>query len=430
MICSNADFNSADSMKILFVHQNFPGQFRYSATALAVDKANQVVALCINPPGYPTPGVAVVRYGIKRAPAKDVSPLLADFQTKTLRGEAAAAAALELKKKGFNPDVIVVHPGWGEQMFLKDVWPQAKMLAFMEFFYRSEGLDTNFDPEFSADSVSTRTRTRAKNTNHLVALDGADWAYSPTHWQKSALPPLYHPMTSVIFDGIDTNFIVPNSQATFTLPDGRVVKAGDEVLTFVNRNLEPYRGFHIFMRALPAIQKARPEAITLIVGGDEVSYGAMPKQGKNWREVMLKEVGDQLDMSRIAFLGRIPYPAYRSLIQVSRVHAYLTYPFVLSWSMLESLAAECLVIGSSTPPVKEVLRDGENGLLVDFFDTYAWVKSISHALERPGDYTPLRGAAREGILKEYDLNTICLPRQLRLITALAAGETADGLMRI
>ena len=414
-------------MKILFVHQNFPGQFRYSATVLAANTANQVVALCINAPSYPTPGVTVVRYGVKRLPAKDISPLLADFQTKTLRGEAAAAAALELKKKGFNPDIIVVHPGWGEQMFLKDVWPQAKMLAFMEFFYRSEGLDTDFDPEFSTDSISSRTRTRAKNTNHLMAFDTADWAYSPTHWQKSSLPKLYQPTTSVIFDGIDTAFIVPDDQAILTLPDGRTVKAGDEVLTFVNRNLEPYRGFHIFMRALPAIQRARPNAITLIVGGDEVSYGSMPKEGKNWREVMLKEVGDQLDMSRIAFLGRIPYPTYRSLIQVSRVHAYLTYPFVLSWSMLESLAAECLVIGSSTPPVKEVLRDGENGLLVDFFDVDGWVQSISKALERPGDYSPLRTAARQDILNTYDLNTICLPRQIKLLKALAAGENAAAL---
>ena len=414
-------------MKILFVHQNFPGQFRYSATVLAANTANQVVALCINAPSYPTPGVTVVRYGVKRLPAKDISPLLADFQTKTLRGEAAAAAALELKKKGFNPDIIVVHPGWGEQMFLKDVWPQAKMLAFMEFFYRSEGLDTDFDPEFSTDSISSRTRTRAKNTNHLMAFDTADWAYSPTHWQKSSLPKLYQPTTSVIFDGIDTAFIVPDDQAILTLPDGRTVKAGDEVLTFVNRNLEPYRGFHIFMRALPAIQRARPNAITLIVGGDEVSYGSMPKEGKNWREMMLKEVGDQLDMSRIAFLGRIPYPTYRSLIQVSRVHAYLTYPFVLSWSMLESLAAECLVIGSSTPPVKEVLRDGENGLLVDFFDVDGWVQSISKALERPGDYSPLRTAARQDILNTYDLNTICLPRQIKLLKALAAGENAAAL---
>jgi glycosyltransferase involved in cell wall biosynthesis len=417
-------------LNILFVHQNFPGQFRYSASALAEDKSNRVIALGINPAAYPTPGVAYGRYTIKRRPTEGVSPLLQDFQTKTIRGEAAAAAAVELKRGGFNPDVIVVHPGWGEQMFLKDVWPEVPMLAFMEFFYRSEGLDTNFDPEFASESLMARARTRIKNANHLMALDAADWCYSPTHWQRSALPEISQAKTSVIFDGIDTDFIVPDSAASFTLPDGRALRAGDEVLTFVNRNLEPYRGFHTFMRALPAIQKERPDAITLIVGGDEISYGAMPKDGKNWREVMLREVGDRLDLSRIAFLGRIPYPEYRKLLQVSRVHAYLTYPFVLSWSMLESLAAECLVIGSSTPPVKEVLEDGKNGLLVDFFDIEGWASTISKALARPSQFDPLRKQARRDILARYDLKAICLPRQLRLIKALANREPATVLSAI
>ncbi len=416
-------------MDILFAHQNFPGQFRHSATALAADKGNRVLALGVNPQGYPTPGVAYGRYPIRRKPA-EVAPLMVDFQSKVIRGEAAAAAASALKDKGFEPDVIVVHPGWGEQLFLKDVWPKARMLAFMEFFYRPEGLDTNFDPEFAVDSVGFRARTRIKNANNLLALDCADWCYSPTSWQRSSLPTAYLPKTSVIFDGIDTGFITPDPAATFRLPDGRELKAGDEVLTFVNRNLEPYRGFHTFMRMLPAIQKARPGAVTLIVGGDDVSYGAAPKQGGTWRDLMLREVGDRLDLGRIAFLGRIPYESYRRLLQVSRVHVYLTYPFVLSWSMLEALAAECLVIGSSTPPVKEALRHGDNGLLADFFDIEGWVRIVTKALADPAAFAPLRKAARAGVIRDYDLKTICLPRQLKLIGALATGASVKDLAAI
>jgi glycosyltransferase involved in cell wall biosynthesis len=400
-------------MNILFVHQNFPGQFRHSATALAADKRNTVVALCINPPAYATPGVTVARYPVRRKPVEGLSPYLADIQSKVLRGEAAAAAALELKKKGFNPDIIIVHPGWGEQMFLRDIWPSARVLSFMEFFYRSEGLDTNFDPEFAANDIGARLRTRAKTFNLVLALEGTDWSYSPTRWQRSSLPTAHQARTSVIFDGIDTEFITPDPKAVFALPDGRSVKQGDEVLTFVNRNMEPYRGFHVFMRTLPAIQKARPDAITLIVGGDDVSYGAKPAGGGSWKDVMLKEVGEKLDMSRIAFLGRIPYGDYRTLLQVSRVHAYLTYPFVLSWSMLESLAAECLVVGSATPPVQEALRHGENGLLVDFFDIGGF-----------------RKAARAGVLADYDLKAVCLPRQLKLIEAVAAGRSDNELAAI
>jgi glycosyltransferase involved in cell wall biosynthesis len=407
-------------MKILFVHQNFPGQFRYSASALAGDSRNQVIALSINPPAYPTPGVTIVSYKPRRNSAKDIHPLAADFETKVIRGEAAAGAAIELRTKGFIPDIIIAHPGWGEHMFLKDIWPKARMLLFLEFFYRAEGYDYAFDPEFSRDSLQGRTRLRAKNANLLTGFDVMDWGYSPTQWQKSSLPARFHDQVSVIFDGIDTAFITPDAAAVFELPDGRSVRQGDEVLTFVNRNMEPYRGFHIFMRALTAIQKARPNAVTLIVGGEEVSYGAKPLEGGNWKDVMLKQVGDKLDLSRIVFLGRIPYPAYRQVLRVSRAHAYLTYPFVLSWSMLESMAAENLVIASATPPVTEVIRTGENGILVDFFDVDDWARKIARALEKPQDYVDMRKKARADILAKYDLQTICLPEQLKLIRRVAA----------
>ncbi len=406
-------------MKILFVHQNFPAQFRHTASALAADQGNQVVALTINPPAYPTPGVNVVRYQPKRGSTKSIHPLAADFETKVIRGEAAAHAALELSKRGFKPDVVVVHPGWGEHLFLKDVWPDARFLVFLEFYYQAKGYDYAFDPEFSHPSLQGRARLRTKNASLLGSLDIMDRGLSPTHWQKSSMPRAYQDRISVIFDGIDTGYISPDAAATFTLPDGRNVRHGDEVLTFVNRNMEPYRGFHVFMRALPAIQKARPEAITLIVGGEDVSYGARPADGGSWKDVMLREVGDRLDMSRIVFLGKIPYADYRQLLRVSRVHAYLTYPFVLSWSMLESMAAECLVIASATPPVTEVIKTGENGILVDFFDIGDWSRKISRALAKPGEYLDIRRQARRTIVERYDLGTVCLPAQLKLIRQVA-----------
>jgi glycosyltransferase involved in cell wall biosynthesis len=419
------------AVKTLFVHQNFPGQFRHVAAALAADKANQTVALCINEPKLKLEGLTTARYVVKRKPVAGISPYAVDFESKVLRAEACAHAAMELKRRGFSPDVMVVHPGWGEHMFLKDIWPDTKLLMFMEFFYNTTGYDSHFDPEFPAQASIANASLRSKNANLLTALDIMDWAYVPTQWQKSALPDVYHPRTSVIFDGINTNYITPDVQAVFTLPDGRSVKVGDEVLTFINRNLEPYRGFHVFMRALPAIQKARPEAITLIVGGNDVSYGSRPHAGAygaatSWKEVMLREVGDQLDMSRIVFLGKIPYDQYRQLLRVSRAHVYLTYPFVLSWSMLESMAAECLVIGSTTPPVLEVLEPGRTGLGVDFFDVEGWVKTVTKALARPDDYRDLRTAAREHIVGNYDLRAVCLPAQMALLLRLVEGRVPAG----
>jgi glycosyltransferase involved in cell wall biosynthesis len=415
-----------EAMKILFVHQNFLGQFRHLATELAREPGNQTVSLSITPPKFEVPGLRTATYKPARGQGRDTAPLALDFEAKVIRAEACANAALALKQQGFLPDVIVAHPGWGEHMFLRDVWPQARILMFLEFFYRPTGLDVGFDSEFEGDEVQKFARLRSKNANLLTALDIMDWGYSPTHWQRNALPEVHRPRTSVIFDGIDTEFITADTEARFDLPDGRSVKAGYEVLTFINRNLEPYRGFHVFMRALPAIQQARPAAITLIVGGEGVSYGAPPKEGGSWKDVMLREVGDRLDMSRIVFLGNLPYAAYRQLLRVSRAHAYLTYPFVLSWSALEAMAAECLLVGSRTGPVTEMVSHGETGLLVDFFDIDGWVETLTAALARPQDYAPLRTAARRHVLANYDLRTICLPKQLGLVGALAAGRMPAG----
>jgi glycosyltransferase involved in cell wall biosynthesis len=163
--------------------------------------------------------------------------------------------------------------------------------------------------------------------------------------------------------------------------DGPEIAAGDEIVTYVARSLEPYRGFRTFMRSLPAILAARPKARVLIVGGDGVSYGAPPTGPLNYREQMLQELGDSLDLSRVHFLGKVSYEAFIRLLQVSRVHVYLTYPFVLSWSMLEAMSAGCLVVGSRTPPVEEVIQHGANGLLVDFFSPAEVAQRVVEALE-------------------------------------------------
>lgn len=412
-------------MKVLFVHQNGLGQFRHMAQALGAARQHQVISLSINQPVVSPPGVALARYKVARGNTAGLPGAIADLEAKVIRGEACARAAMELRQRGFRPDIILCHPGWGEHIYLRDVWPEAKLLMFMEFFYRMTGRDTGFDLEFDRAPDALSSSLRLKNANLLMALDVMDWAYSPTHWQKSALPEVHHDRTSVIFDGIDTGYITPDEAATFTLPDGRELKAGDEVLTFVNRNMEPYRGFHVFMRALPEIQKARPDAITVIVGGDGVSYGAKPRDAASWKEKLLAEVGDRLDMRRLVFTGPLPYGQYRQLLRVSRAHAYLTYPFVLSWSMLESMAAECLVVGSTTPPVLEVLEPGVTGLGVDFFDIAGWSRTLSDALARPGDYVPLRKAAREKIVRDYDLATICLPKQMKMLDDLVAGRVPD-----
>jgi glycosyltransferase involved in cell wall biosynthesis len=401
-------------MKVLFVHQNFPGQFLHLAPELT-RRGHEVRMLtdAANKRIFATEGF---RYKFDAAPVDSAATRLGrNYTTMSDRGVVVARACLQLREKGYVPDVIFGHSGWGETLFLKEVWPEAKLIVYAEFYYRGRGADVGFDPEFSAQNFDQVMIAQGRTAHLGQALLHADAGLSPTKWQASTYPAALRERIRVIFDGVDTAVMRPDDQAQVTLPNGKIVKAGDEVLTFVNRNLEPYRGYHIFMRALPAVMRERPEAQVVIVGGDEVSYGAAPKGAKGWKDTFLNEVKDQLDLSRVHFMGKVPYPTFVSLMQVSRAHAYLTYPFVLSWSMLESMAAGAHVVGSDTAPVRELIRDGQNGTLVDFFDVKGWSKALVKALARPEKFSDLRRAARQTILEGYDLRSVCLPAMVEYV---------------
>lgn len=329
--------------------------------------------------------------------------------------------AERLHRVGYRPDIVCCHPAWGEGLYLRDIWPDTVLLYFCEFFYHAHGYDSDFDPEFPL-GLDGRLRTRTRNAVHLLSLDAADWGISPTRWQQSSMPAQYRPRISVIFDGVDTAALTPVPDARLEIGEGVVLDSSAEVITFVNRNLEPYRGYHVFMRALPRLLAARPKAHAVIIGGDGVSYGAAPPPGQSYKQRYLDEVKDALDLSRVHFLGRVPYPRYLEVLRASSVHVYLTYPFVLSWSLIEAMSAGCAVVASATAPVKEVVRDGENGLLFDFFDGEALVDRVGAVLDDPQRLAPMRAAARRTAIEHYDLATVCLPRQLRLIQALVRGE--------
>lgn len=401
------------TQKFLFIHQNFPGQFVHIATEL-VRLGHEAVALGIK--GRAVAGVKFLRYQPKAPERVSGVEAAVDFETKIVRGVACAQVMAKLKSSGFTPDVVVAHPGWGEALFCKDVWPAARLVMFAEFFYGTAGTDYNFDPEFTADTLASRMRLRLKNSVHLHALHAADAIYAPTQWQASQLPPDYRAKTHVIFDGIDTQHVKPNAQASIHLQrEGVTLNSQSEVITFVNRNLEPYRGFHIFMRALPEILRQRPKAHVLIIGRDDVSYGSPPKTGGTWRQVMLAEVGAQLPMARVHFFGGLAFDDYLRVMQLSSCHAYLTYPFVLSWSCLEAMSAGRVVVASRTGPVEEVIEHGKNGLLFDFFDVAALSRQVIEVLSKPKAFATLGSNARKTVLERYDLKSKCLPELLKLL---------------
>lgn len=403
-------------MKILFVHQNFPGQFPHLAPALAA-RGHQVLALTDEKNQRPSP-VSTVRY--KTPEAVQVNGFGRSYATHAERGYLAARGARALRDRhGFTPDLIIGHTGWGETLFLREIWPDAKLLVYAELLYRTRGHDVGFDPELQQDSDEARMLAIARSAHLIQGIVQADAAISPTAYQAGSFPPELRGKITVIHDGIDTAKVCPNPQAVMTLPGGRVLRAGDEVLSYVSRSLEPYRGFHIFMRALPGVLDARPQAQAVIVGAEGVSYGSVPKDGGSWKARMLAELGDRLDLSRVHFLGRVAYDDYLSLIQLARVHCYLTYPFVLSWSLTEAMAAGGYVVASDTEPVRELIRDGQNGRLVPFFDVPALSAALIRGLAGDPEADRLRRAARQTITDGYDLHSHSLPRQIEWVESHA-----------
>ena len=360
-------------------------------------------------------GVDLLRYNMGDYDVSATHPFARRFDVECHRAEQVLYLLSYLATSGFKPDIIMAHPGWGETLPLRTIFKDARILLYCEFFYGMEGRDVGFDLEFPEIGTDGQVALHLKNASTLLALADCDFGVSPTAWQRATFPDKYREQISVIHEGIDVDIFKPDPDAAFHLSSGRTLRRSDEVVTFVARNLEPLRGYHIFMRALPRILAKRPRAEIVVIGGDGVSYGASPPLEMTWKSIFFNEVADKVDQRRIHFTGRLPYQEYLSALQISSAHVYLTYPFVLSWSMLEAMSTGCLVIGSDTPPVREVLHDNENGILVPFFDIEQIAERVVEALAYPRSFSEIRVKARQTIIDHYDLAHICLPKMVAFI---------------
>ena len=402
-------------MRILFVHRTMPGPFGHLIQHLPRDGQHQV-ACVTGQADFRPPGVGRVIYEVPEATIPP-DPFMSPLEAAVRHGVQVAKACEALRTNGYRPDLIVAHPECGESLYLKDVYPDVPVLVYCAFFHHARGAGVNFDPADQQDLMADCV-TRTRNAHQLLALDSADWGYSPTQWQRSRFPRDWQQRISVAFDGIDTDAIQPDPEAVVALSDGTELRAGQEIVTYAAKGLEPYRGFPQFFRALPAILAARPDAQVVIVGNDATIHGKPPSGGGTWRGRLQQEVS--VDPRRVHFLGRVAREDYWRLLRVSAVHVYLTVPSALSRSMIEAMAAGCLVVGSATPPVREVIEHGRNGLLVDFFDPGGIAEAVIRVLGDPEGVRFLRQAARWTALERYALE-VCLPRQVSLLERVAQG---------
>jgi glycosyltransferase involved in cell wall biosynthesis len=409
---------------VLFVHTNFPGQYKLLARHLARSPSYRVAAIG-SQTASEIDGVALHRYSLPEPGVRDVHSFAARFDGECRRAEQVTYSATILKLGGFSPRIIFAHPGWGETLPLREIFPDAKICVYCEFYYRTDGADVGFDREFPRFGVDGLVRIKARNAATLLALADADAAVAPTHWQKGLFPAEFQSKIQVIHDGIDVNPARAAKTPFVHASLGAPLTKADAVVTYVARSLEPYRGFHVFMRALPELLRRSPKAQICIAGDDGVSYGSPPEGAATWKQAMLRELQGQLDMSRVHFVGTLPHAQFQSLLSISRAHIYLTYPFVLSWSLLEAMGSGCVVIASNTDPVAEVITDGSNGLLVDFFDHAQLVDKVSEVIAAPERFTGMGVRARASALN-YSFDRSSRPRLERLMRDLLEGATAHG----
>jgi glycosyltransferase involved in cell wall biosynthesis len=414
-------------MKILFVHQNFPGQYRELFSWLRAQGGHELVFLTQRKDAPEIEGARIVQYASHHKPGKDSYALTQYWEECAGNGFGCAQAAEKLKAEGFTPDIILGHVGWGELTFLKQVWGDVPIIGYFEYYFLAKGGSVGFDPEFPASPHAPFTM-HARNAVNFANIQTVDLGHSPTEWQRDTFPHAFRDKIYVKHDGIRTDKLKPDPDASVMLRRlGRSVTREDEIFTYMARNMEPTRGFHAFMRALPHILDARPNARALIIGGNDTSYGKKSSAAGGYRAEMEREVGDRVDWSRVHFLGRVPYADYQQIIQVSRCHIYLTVPFVLSWSLLEAMSMGATIVASDVAPVREAINHGDTGLLADFFKPEDIARKVVDVLERPGTYAHLGPNARAHVRRTHDFTKVCLPEHLRQMNGLVPADKRIAL---
>lgn len=401
-------------MRILFIHKNFPAQFGAWGQWLAAQGHNVVFAT--ERTDARSTAFQVVTYKPHRAPTDGIHHYLAGTEAGILASQGLVRTALAMTAKGYRPDVVIAHSGWGGGTFVKDIWPACRYIPYFEWYYHWPPQDATAHDDYGDNTLDRAMRCRGRNLPFLMDFDAADAVLCPTRFQASQFPDWMGAKLHVSHDGIDTDLHAPGPRNTDLLDD-LAIPHDAEIMTWITRGMEPARGFPEMMGALATLQKSRPNLHAIIVGEDRVAYGARG-DAISWKQKMLD--AHDLDTSRLHFTGLVPRPRMIEILRLGHLHLYLTAPFVLSWSFLEAMACGCLLVASDCAPVREFLDDGKTGLLTDMNDPHDLSAMIARALDEQDALSPLRHAAREAIVSRLDAKTIAYPERQRFLDRVLA----------
>lgn len=404
-------------MRVLLLHPNFPGQFRQLAPALKA-AGHAVVGVGAREEPWADTGVAYHSCG--GTPHHDLRLHNPEMRltAQLAHGRRVAGTLRELRDGGWHPDVVLVHPFWGDVLFLDDVFPEVPLVALLELDFQGLNLES-FDPEFGKTAEGDFGANLAlRQWADQMAIRRMQQGVTATAFQRSSFPSWQQPRIEVIHEGVDLAQCRPDPLARITLPNGLCLQRGDPVVSFGSRSLEPLRGIASFLRCLPMLQQGQPNLQVVVVGQDGHSYGPPPPPGvASWKELLMRELGDRVNWNQVHFTGHLPYEQLLRLFQVTQAHVYLTYPYVLSWSLLEAMACGAPVVGSATAPVQEVIEHGVNGWLVPFFEPEALADQLLTILNRPIDPS-IRLRARQTVAQRYNVQE-CTARMMALLSQVS-----------
>jgi len=407
-------------MHVLFIHQNFPAQFGHIARHLVRSKGWTCTFLSKVEPGE-TAGIRKIQYrtaGGARATNHYCSRTFENAIWSSHGVYDACKAHPHVR-----PDLIVGHSGFGSTVFLPELYPDVPIVNYFEYYYHAHGSDLDFRPDVVPGELD-RLRSHARNAMILLDLANCRAGYSPTEFQRGLFPAELRSKIDVIFDGIETDVYRRRQGIPRRIGD-RVIPDSTRIVTYVSRGFESMRGFDIFMQAAKRIYESYPDVLFVVVGADRICYGGDEKRikHKTFREHVLAQ--DDYDLSKFHFTGVVPVPTLVDIFSLSDLHIYLTVPFVLSWSLMNALACGCTVLASNTAPVREMIVDGENGLLEDFFDVDGLANRAVEVLRDPAAYRHLGERGAEMIEQRYALS-VMLPRLVDLFERAAQGTSCSA----